>query len=390
MGVQTEGASPHLPLITWAWTLDSTPLELGHVEGLRRGVGGALSGGQSTIPSAEASRQVGRAPRVTVWGAVSVAVGTPSVGTCWAGGVWEGVGHTFPLAELGSSRWPLGLGRPGSRPWVPGVWWWRAGCRQRLLAEVTAPCPHQRRSWSPTKTPRPLSCRARASKWIWTQSARTTVSTSTSSTSATSCAACGASPAPVERPPGLRASRCRGRSSGAPAARGAPLFPSQVHRSGLNSLSSPQGLHHASPEGHPEAQSCPLASRDPTGGAQETGLEHPLSSVGGPWAQGVPGRPPGCPSRGGLQAVDPHGDPSCLLTPPGTPLGLDPGAPDWPEGSSACGRALPEGRRTGPGGPRGASREGEPTSLPCAPAVPSGSFPRGVGRHVWLGCQRRP
>lgn len=120
-----------------------------------------------------------------------------------------------------------------------------------------------------------------------------------------------------------------------------------------------QGLHHASPEGHPEAQSCPLASRDPTGGAQETGLEHPLSSVGGPWAQGVPGRPPGCPSRGGLQAVDPHGDPSCLLTPPGTPLGLDPGAPDWPEGSSACGRALPEGRRTGPGGPRGASREGD-------------------------------
>ncbi|XP_061258259.1 ras-associating and dilute domain-containing protein isoform X3 [Bos javanicus] len=120
-----------------------------------------------------------------------------------------------------------------------------------------------------------------------------------------------------------------------------------------------QGLHHASPEGHPEAQSCPLASRDPTGGAQETGLEHPVSSVGGPWAQGVSGRPPGCPSRGGLQAVDPHGDPSCLLTPPGTPLGLDPAAPDWPEGSSACGRALPEGRRTGPGGPRGASREGD-------------------------------
>uniref|UniRef100_A0A4W2DZF3 Ras-associating and dilute domain-containing protein n=1 Tax=Bos indicus x Bos taurus TaxID=30522 RepID=A0A4W2DZF3_BOBOX len=120
-----------------------------------------------------------------------------------------------------------------------------------------------------------------------------------------------------------------------------------------------QGLHHASPEGHPEAQSCPLASRDPTGGAQETGLEHPLSSVGGPWAQGVPGRPPGCPSHGGLQTVDPHGDPSCLLTPPGTPLGLDPAAPDWPEGSSACRRALPEGRRTGPGGPRGASREGD-------------------------------
>ncbi|NP_001157406.1 ras-associating and dilute domain-containing protein [Bos taurus] len=140
-----------------------------------------------------------------------------------------------------------------------------------------------------------------------------------------------------------------------PGPSGAPTRPG----SGLNSLLSPQGLHHASPEGHPEAQSCPLASRDPTGGAQETGLEHPLSSVGGPWAQGVPGRPPGCPSHGGLQAVDPHGDPSCLLTPPGTPLGLDPASPDWPEGSSACRRALPEGRRTGPGGPRGASREGD-------------------------------
>ncbi|XP_027382414.1 ras-associating and dilute domain-containing protein isoform X4 [Bos indicus x Bos taurus] len=138
-----------------------------------------------------------------------------------------------------------------------------------------------------------------------------------------------------------------------------------------------QGLHHASPEGHPEAQSCPLASRDPTGGAQETGLEHPLSSVGGPWAQGVPGRPPGCPSHGGLQAVDPHGDPSCLLTPPGTPLGLDPAAPDWPEGSSACRRALPEGRRTGPGGPRGASREGDCAALedepPPAPSSHSSS-----------------
>lgn len=112
--------------------------------------------------------------------------------------------------------------------------------------------------------------------------------------------------------------------------------------------------------------------------------------MGGPWAQGLPGRPPGCPSRGGPYAADPHGDPSCLLTPPGTPLGLEPAAPDWLEGSSACGRALPEGRRTGPGGPRGASREGEPTSLPCAPAAPSGSLPCGVGQHVWLGCQSCP
>lgn len=47
----------------------------------------------------------------------------------------------FPLAELGSSWWPLGLGRPGTRPPVPGVLWRQAGRRQRLLAEVTAPCP---------------------------------------------------------------------------------------------------------------------------------------------------------------------------------------------------------------------------------------------------------
>lgn len=160
---------------------------------------------------------------------------------------------------------------------------------------------------------------------------------------------------------------------------GGPLSPSQVCRSGLSALSSPQGLHHASPEDHPEAQSCPPASRDPSGGAREAGLEHPLPSVGGPRAQGPPGRPPGQPSHGGPQAADPHGDPSCLLTPPGTPLGLEPAAPDWPEGSSVCGRVLPEGWRTGSGGPRGASREGEP-----------GSFPRGVGWHVWLGCQCHP
>ncbi|XP_055266372.1 LOW QUALITY PROTEIN: ras-associating and dilute domain-containing protein [Moschus berezovskii] len=140
---------------------------------------------------------------------------------------------------------------------------------------------------------------------------------------------------------------------------GGPSVPLSVPRSGLSSLLFPQGLHHASPEGHPEAQSCPPASRDPCGGAREAGLEHTLPSVGGPRVQGPPGRPPGHPSRGGPQAVDPHGDPSCLLTPPGTPLGLEPAAPDWPEGSSACGRALPEGRRMGPSGPRGAYREGD-------------------------------
>ncbi|XP_052514363.1 ras-associating and dilute domain-containing protein [Budorcas taxicolor] len=162
---------------------------------------------------------------------------------------------------------------------------------------------------------------------------------------------------------------------------GRPLLPLSHLPLGLSSLLSPQGLHHTSPEGHPEAQSCPPPSRDPGGGAQEAGLEQPLPSVGGPWAQGLPGRPPGCPSHGGPYAADPHGDPSCLLTPPGTPLGLEPAAPDWPEGSSACGRALPEGRRTGPGGPRGASREGDcaapedgPPPAPSSRSSSTGDF----------------
>uniref|UniRef100_A0A8D1Z6H2 Ras-associating and dilute domain-containing protein n=1 Tax=Sus scrofa TaxID=9823 RepID=A0A8D1Z6H2_PIG len=113
----------------------------------------------------------------------------------------------------------------------------------------------------------------------------------------------------------------------------------------------PQGPHHASPEGHPEA------SRDPGRGAREASPEHPPPSSGAPRAQGPAGRPSGRVSRGGPQPGPPHGDASCLLTPPATPL--EPTVPEWPEASSSCGRALLEGSRNGLGGPRGAAPEGD-------------------------------
>lgn len=361
VGCRQKGLRPCLPLrlppLTRAWILHGPPLYGVTSEACE----GALSGDGEPRSWCGGQHAGGPCPWVTVWGAVGMAVGAPSVGGCWARGTREGVGRTFPRQTC------LGSGRGG----------WGAGSASWPRSQPLAP-PPQRRSWSPTRTPRPSSCQARASRWTWTQSARTSASTSTFSISATSCAACRASLAPAERPPGLRASRCRGCSSGAPATWGAPLSPSLVHRSGLSALSSPQGLHHAGPEGHPEAQSFPPASRDPSGGAREAGLEHPLPPVGGPRAQGPPGRPPGRPSRGGPQAADPHGDPSCLLTPPGTPLGLEPAAPDWPEGGSACGRVLPEGRRTGSGGPRGTSREGEPGPASQLPQGPSPAESGGI------------
>eukprot|EP00069_Balaena_mysticetus_P020401 bmy_12843T0 len=133
-----------------------------------------------------------------------------------------------------------------------------------------------------------------------------------------------------------------------------------------------QGPHHTSPEGHPEDQSRPLASRDPGRGAHEADPERLPPSAGDPQAQGPLGRPPGRVSRGGPQAGDPHGDPSCLLTPPGTPLSLEPAVPDWPEASSACGEALPEGRRNGPSGPRCAAPEGD-CAAPAAEPPPAPS-----------------
>ncbi|XP_023510955.2 ras-associating and dilute domain-containing protein isoform X1 [Equus caballus] len=134
-----------------------------------------------------------------------------------------------------------------------------------------------------------------------------------------------------------------------------------------------EGPHHPAPEGHPEGQSCPVASRDPGRGARDAGLVHPLPSAVAPRAQGPPGRQPGRVSRGGPQAGPPHTDSSCLLTPPSTPLGLEPAVPDWPEpGGGTRGNSPLEWRRNGPSGSRGAALEGgcaAPADEP--PPVPS-------------------
>ncbi|XP_014651137.1 PREDICTED: ras-associating and dilute domain-containing protein [Ceratotherium simum simum] len=134
-----------------------------------------------------------------------------------------------------------------------------------------------------------------------------------------------------------------------------------------------EGLHHTTPEGHPEGQSCPLASRDLGRGAQDAGLAHPLPSDGAPRAQGPPGRQPGRVSRGVPQAGPLHVDSSCLLTPPSTPLGLEPTVPDWPEpGGGTCGHSPLERRRNGPSGSWSAALEGgcaAPADEP--PPVPS-------------------
>ncbi|XP_036788812.2 ras-associating and dilute domain-containing protein isoform X2 [Manis pentadactyla] len=109
----------------------------------------------------------------------------------------------------------------------------------------------------------------------------------------------------------------------------------------------PEGLHHPIPEGHPESQSCPLASRAPSRGACEAGPTCLLPSVGAPRAQGLSVRQPSRMSHGGPQAGSPHTDSSCLLTPPSTPLGLEPIAPNWPEPDGTCGKALLEAGRNG-------------------------------------------
>ncbi|KAB1263274.1 Ras-associating and dilute domain-containing protein [Camelus dromedarius] len=129
----------------------------------------------------------------------------------------------------------------------------------------------------------------------------------------------------------------------------------------------PEGPCLTSPEGLPKAQSCPLASRDPGRGAREASPERPLPSAGAPRAQGPPRRQPSRASRGGAQARPLHGDSSCLLTPPSTPLGPEPSVPDQPAPSSACGEALLEGRRNGPSGPWGTAPEGECAALAAEP-----------------------
>ncbi|CAO2630405.1 Ras-associating and dilute domain-containing protein [Lemmus lemmus] len=120
-----------------------------------------------------------------------------------------------------------------------------------------------------------------------------------------------------------------------------------------------EGLYHTIPDGHPEGHGCPLANRDSGRGTVETAPAHSLPVTGAPWAQGPPGRQATRGDRRGSQAGSLHTDSSCLLTPPSTPLGLEPGGPTWPETSGHCGKALLEGQRNGPGGPPGVVLEGD-------------------------------
>ncbi|XP_066868699.1 ras-associating and dilute domain-containing protein isoform X1 [Kogia breviceps] len=145
-----------------------------------------------------------------------------------------------------------------------------------------------------------------------------------------------------------------------------------------------QGPHHTSPEGHPEDQSRPLASREPGRGAREAGPERPPPSAGDPQAHGPLGRPPGRVSRGGPQAGDPHGDPSCLLTPPGTPLSLEPTVPDWPEASGACGEVLLGGRRSGLSGPRCTAPEGDCAAAAAEPPPAPSSHSSGTDDFCYM------
>ncbi|XP_034819457.1 ras-associating and dilute domain-containing protein isoform X3 [Pan paniscus] len=144
--------------------------------------------------------------------------------------------------------------------------------------------------------------------------------------------------------------------------------------SGASQPVCPEGMHHVVLDGHLEAPSCPLAPRDPGPAAREVAPERTLPLRGAPWAQAPPGRQPG---RGGSQAGPPHTDSSCLLTPPSTPLGPEPGDPDWAESGGPCGKALPERQRNGPSGLRGAAPEGDSAALadesPPAPSSRSSS-----------------
>lgn len=309
-------------------------------------------------------------------------------------GVWAGclcLGPTLPCPRY--LRCQEGVaGGPGEGP---GVSSWPARSRR----------PHRRRqrtSWSPTRTPRPSFCRARASRWIWKRTARTPASTSSFCTCATSCGACEANPALAPGLPSqgaLRYPGCSGFDNGAgegsqhgawllPLGRlgvarggggpwGLPPWRAAGHLRPLSLSPHPQGPQHT-PEGPPGGHSCPLVSR----GAREAGqLRPPPPPAGTPRAQGPPGRQ----SRGGPQAGVLHVDSSCLLTPPGTPLGLEPAVPDWPETGGTCGKALPEGRRSGQSGPGGAAGEGK--TCPQAPDSPQ--YPPGHLGGAPLGhCSR--
>ncbi|XP_063671279.1 ras-associating and dilute domain-containing protein isoform X4 [Pan troglodytes] len=102
---------------------------------------------------------------------------------------------------------------------------------------------------------------------------------------------------------------------------------------------------------------------------------------------GSPGRPgsgasqPVCPEAAQLPECCVHlATPLPELSPflsPGTPLGPEPGDPDWAESGGPCGKALPERQRNGRSGLRGAAPEGDSAALadesPPAPSSRSSS-----------------
>nr|XP_016812534.2 ras-associating and dilute domain-containing protein isoform X2 [Pan troglodytes] len=112
-----------------------------------------------------------------------------------------------------------------------------------------------------------------------------------------------------------------------------------------------------------------------------------LRSRASPGSPGSPGRPgsgasqPVCPEAAQLLECCVHlATPLPELSPflsPGTPLGPEPGDPDWPESGGPCGKALPERQRNGPSGLRGAAPEGDSAALadesPPAPSSRSSS-----------------
>uniref|UniRef100_A0A8C6QT01 Ras-associating and dilute domain-containing protein n=1 Tax=Nannospalax galili TaxID=1026970 RepID=A0A8C6QT01_NANGA len=129
-----------------------------------------------------------------------------------------------------------------------------------------------------------------------------------------------------------------------------------------------EGLYHTIPEGHPEGHSCSPANRDAGRGVVEAAPAHSLPVTSAPWAQGPPGRHSGRGGRKGSQAGPLRTDSSCLLTPPSTPLGLEPGG--------RLGKALPEEQRNGPSAPPGTVLEAadEPAAESSSPSSSTEDF----------------
>ncbi|XP_020032633.2 ras-associating and dilute domain-containing protein isoform X1 [Castor canadensis] len=135
----------------------------------------------------------------------------------------------------------------------------------------------------------------------------------------------------------------------------------------------PEDACHTPIKGHPESQGCPLASKDPSREALDAAPGHAVPGAGHTWAQDALARQPGRGGCRGSQAGASHADSSCLLTPPSTPLGLEPGGPSWPEHGGPYGKAAPEGQGIGLGGPPAAVLEGDAVALGDEPQVASSS-----------------